>query len=293
MSHNEAYKIKLDDFATPDDNTDLDATTGRHGLLPKLGGGTTNFLRADGAWAAPGASAGYHWAKISNDTLLSITGATSATLNRMHVVSGTSADYPITISDLSPTAGDVIGFYVKDWSAANKQYTLGAGGTVKIAGRTRYLVLLHTNVVLLRWDGTDWQPLVLGLSIPAVHVEASSDAGQSLTANTTDIQYEDEAVDTYGAWSGTVFTAPVAGTYLVSFCFAPSTATSVTPNVYVNGSNVRSSMFGPAANGTMSWYCSSHRLAAGDTVKFRSANSCTRNTAPASNWLSITRVGDY
>jgi hypothetical protein len=45
--------IKLDDCATPDDNTDLDATTGRHGLLPKLGGGTTNFLRADGAWATP------------------------------------------------------------------------------------------------------------------------------------------------------------------------------------------------------------------------------------------------
>lgn len=46
--------IKLDDFATPDDNTDLDASTSRHGLLLKLGGGTTNFLRADGTWSAPG-----------------------------------------------------------------------------------------------------------------------------------------------------------------------------------------------------------------------------------------------
>lgn len=45
--------IKLDDLATPDDNTDLNATTSLHGLLPKLGGGTTNFLRADGTWAAP------------------------------------------------------------------------------------------------------------------------------------------------------------------------------------------------------------------------------------------------
>lgn len=48
--------IKLDDLAAPDDNTDLDATTTKHGLLPKLGGGTTNFLRADGTWAAPGGS---------------------------------------------------------------------------------------------------------------------------------------------------------------------------------------------------------------------------------------------
>lgn len=49
---------KLDDLATPDDNTDLNATTLRHGLLPKLGGGTTNYLRADGAWAAPAGGGG-------------------------------------------------------------------------------------------------------------------------------------------------------------------------------------------------------------------------------------------
>ena len=36
------------------DITTNNATTGQHGYLPKLGGGTTNFLRADGAWAAPG-----------------------------------------------------------------------------------------------------------------------------------------------------------------------------------------------------------------------------------------------
>ena len=53
-----ADAIKLDDLATPDDNTDLNATTTRHGLLPKLGGGTTNFLRADGTWSAPAGGGG-------------------------------------------------------------------------------------------------------------------------------------------------------------------------------------------------------------------------------------------
>lgn len=58
-SHNTSHQsgggdaIKLDDLAAPDDNTDLDATTLIHGLLLKLGGGTTNFLRADGTWNAP------------------------------------------------------------------------------------------------------------------------------------------------------------------------------------------------------------------------------------------------
>ncbi len=55
ISTTEAKAIKLDDFSTPDDNTDLDATTSYHGLLPKLGGGTSNFLRADGTWVNPNA----------------------------------------------------------------------------------------------------------------------------------------------------------------------------------------------------------------------------------------------
>lgn len=63
-SHNISHQsgggdaIKLDDLAAPDDNTDLDASTSKHGLLPKLGGGTTNFLRADGSWAAPAGGGG-------------------------------------------------------------------------------------------------------------------------------------------------------------------------------------------------------------------------------------------
>jgi len=57
--------IKLDDLNPPDDNTDLNATTARHGLLPKLSGAPTTFLRGDGVWVAgpigpagPGGSTG-------------------------------------------------------------------------------------------------------------------------------------------------------------------------------------------------------------------------------------------
>ena len=54
-----AKTVKLDDFATPDDNTDLDATTVQHGLLPKLAGGTVKYLRADGTWVEPGVAVGW------------------------------------------------------------------------------------------------------------------------------------------------------------------------------------------------------------------------------------------
>lgn len=45
--------IKLDDLYTPDDNTDLNATTSYHGLLRKLDGDTKTFLNSNGAWAKP------------------------------------------------------------------------------------------------------------------------------------------------------------------------------------------------------------------------------------------------
>ena len=47
----DAKAIKLDDFAACDDNTDLNATTSAHGLLPKLSNNNRQFLRGDGSWA--------------------------------------------------------------------------------------------------------------------------------------------------------------------------------------------------------------------------------------------------
>ena len=49
---------KLDDLAAPDDNTDLNASTTKHGLLLKLDNSATNFLNGQGAWAAPAGSGG-------------------------------------------------------------------------------------------------------------------------------------------------------------------------------------------------------------------------------------------
>jgi len=42
---------KLDDLALPDDNTDLDVSLLRHGLVPKAPNITGQFLRSDGIWA--------------------------------------------------------------------------------------------------------------------------------------------------------------------------------------------------------------------------------------------------
>lgn len=50
--------IPLDDWGEAEDNTDLDATDGHHGLLPKLSGDSDEVLHGDGTWAEGGGGSG-------------------------------------------------------------------------------------------------------------------------------------------------------------------------------------------------------------------------------------------
>ncbi len=53
--HNEggADELKLDDAGIPDDNTDLNASTSAHGLLPKLDNNAAHYLDGQGGWTTP------------------------------------------------------------------------------------------------------------------------------------------------------------------------------------------------------------------------------------------------
>lgn len=48
-----SLEIRLDDLKATEDNTDLNASTTAHGLLPKLDNDDTHFLDGKGAWATP------------------------------------------------------------------------------------------------------------------------------------------------------------------------------------------------------------------------------------------------
>ena len=60
------------------------ATTSAAGFLPKLGGGTTNFLRADGTWAKP---------PDTNTTYSQMTGATASAAGKTGLVPAPAAGY--------------------------------------------------------------------------------------------------------------------------------------------------------------------------------------------------------
>jgi len=47
------HTVKLDDLAAPDDNTDLNASSTKHGLLPKLSNVSTEYLDGTGVFSTP------------------------------------------------------------------------------------------------------------------------------------------------------------------------------------------------------------------------------------------------
>ena len=51
--------FRIDDLAVGEDNSDLNATTARHGLCPKLSGNTDQFLCGDGSFAVPSGSSDF------------------------------------------------------------------------------------------------------------------------------------------------------------------------------------------------------------------------------------------
>lgn len=89
-------------------------------------------------------------------TEVSITGATTLTssaFNKMHLCSGTSADYTVTLPAASGNAGKVIGFRMAN--ALTKLVTLDGNGSETIDGITTR-ILWSQESAILQCDGTGW-----------------------------------------------------------------------------------------------------------------------------------------
>lgn len=105
------------------------ATTSAAGFLPKLGGGTTNFLRADGTWAKP---------PDTNTTYSNMTGATSSAAGKAGLVP-------------APAAGAATRYLRSDgtWQVppdTNTTYTLSSFGITATATELNYIDGVTSNV---------------------------------------------------------------------------------------------------------------------------------------------------
>ena len=105
------------------------ATTSAAGFLPKLGGGTANFLRADGTWAKP---------PDTNTTYSNMTGATSSAAGKAGLVP-------------APAAGAATRYLRSDgtWQVppdTNTTYTLSSFGITATATELNYMDGVTSNV---------------------------------------------------------------------------------------------------------------------------------------------------
>lgn len=143
--------------------------------IVEIGQSETKAVYSDGAnWAAlsggggSGGESGDIVAPLVNAEV-SITGVVtldSTAFDKMHVITGTSANYTITLPAVSGNAGKIIGFRVGAYASATKLYTLDGNSSETINGKTTRALHAGEAAILL-CDGTEWKKIA-GLTIPYV-----------------------------------------------------------------------------------------------------------------------------
>jgi hypothetical protein len=161
-------------------STGATGATGAAGPNTVSGSTTTAFT---GLLSANGSVVGsVNGDLVYDPSEISITGATTATVGRRHVCSGTSADYTVTLPTAVGNTGRLIAFRMSN--ALTKLVTLDGNSTETIDGLTTRVMWAGESAILIS-DGSNWFKIA-GRSIP---FEAVIE-GRSATsiANTTTVR---------------------------------------------------------------------------------------------------------
>ncbi len=133
-------------------NTTADVSTTKHGFAPILPNDATKFLNGVGAYAVPAGGSGDYLGTLANAEI-SITSATALTISRQHVISGTSADYTVTLPAVSGNTGKFLSYRVAN--NATKLFTLDGNGAETIDGALTRVVWAGESGTLY-CDGAGW-----------------------------------------------------------------------------------------------------------------------------------------
>jgi len=132
-------------------------TTGTSGAAT-LVGSTLNIPQYTGGGAAS------DYLSVLTAAEIAITSASSATINRQHLISGTSADYIVTLPNASGNTGKFVGIRIS--TSANRLFTIKGNGAELIDGvNTR--IMWKGESAILYCDGTGWKKIA-GVSNPMI-----------------------------------------------------------------------------------------------------------------------------
>lgn len=229
-----------------------------NGLTPLSGGGTTNYLRADGTWApVSGGSGTVTSVALTAPSIFTVSGSpvtTSGTLALSYsgtalpiANGGTNATSASAgFNNLSPmtTAGDII---IGGTAGAGTRLAVGSNGKVLTVsgGAPTWAVVNGASTVFAKY-----------------FISTNQSIGAGAIINFDSVVFDPLATVTTGvSWK---FTAPVAGPYLVTCSAATTTASGsgiygVQANTspftylgsYTNGINTGSTVFNCAINDTI------------------------------------------
>ena len=156
---------KLDDFAAPDDNTDLNATAAAHGLLPKLSNVATQYLSGTGVFSVPAGGGPTIVPKTADETvnnsavlqnddhlLLAIAANEVWLVEVTLLIQGASANADFKCGWAYPTGCTIKwGHLAKDTAAASGSGFMPSGGAlttpIVIATETSVLVTGLANII--------------------------------------------------------------------------------------------------------------------------------------------------
>jgi len=116
-------------------------------------GSSTNFLRGDLTWGTPAGGSASDMLSVLTAAEISVTGATTATIGRMHVCSGTSADYTLTLPAASGNTGKFLG--VRMATGLTKLVTIDGNASETIDGAATRVMWAGESAILL-CDGSNW-----------------------------------------------------------------------------------------------------------------------------------------
>ena len=121
-------------------------------------------------------------------------------------------------------------------------------------------------------------------------------AGTSITGTQAQIPFVTKSYDTHNAFSGTVFTVPISGKYLITakIGIVLTSGDALSLGIRKNGSQISFMRSRGNVSDTMVNISDQHDLVAGDTIDFtaNSANNSTLITTVGYNHITIVRVGN-
>lgn len=204
---------------------------------------------------------------------------TSSAFGKLHVISGTSAAYTVTLPTPVGNGGAVMGFQVDLPAAASKLYTLSTPSGV-IGKQGASFIMWASETVFLRSDGTNWA-VIDGRpqAFAGRFVKTTNQTGFNTTyANVTFTAAQEDPTSLNLAYVSSIFQAPRKGVYhFTAYVYATQTGGAYLQSQFSGSTNALNCL-GAVTAGTMLNF-ETFSLAANDTKSIQIHGDGTSLTA--------------